>query len=157
MSKVKWRSLSWVVSWIAVVFVISLSSGCDKSGQIRSELQSHQAEWSSRLAAMRGREVTLEGRFAALPAPSGGKDADVQQAQRRRLEASIAGSRQTLADIQLHVEESAREVEAAIGHGETEGQEALEAVSARMGEYLHRQEEELASGEAAVIRVAEVH
>jgi hypothetical protein len=153
MSNGNFRNLSWA----ALGILIALAGGCDKSEQIRSALEEHRAEWAGRLATLHGREVTLEGRFAALPAPGGKEDANVQRAQRRRLEASIAGTRQTLADIELHVDESAREVEAAIGRGETEGQEALDAVSARMGEYLHRQEEELASGEAAVVRVAEAH
>src|SRR4029077_16822558 len=41
-----------------------------------------------------------------------------------------------------------REVETAIRRGETEGEEELAGVSARMGGTLHRQEEELASGGA---------
>jgi hypothetical protein len=146
-----WRRLSWAPLWIAVV----LSDGCDRSEQIRSALEQHRAEWAGRLAALRGREATLEKRFAALPAPGGKQDAEVQRAQRRRLEASIAASRQTLVDTERYVEESAREVEAAIGRGEKEAEEALAAVGVRMAEYLHRQEEELASGEAAVVRVAE--
>jgi hypothetical protein len=71
------------------------------------------------------------------------------------LEASIAGSRQSLTDVDHYVAQSAGEVEAAISRNEAEGEEALSALRTRMSEHLQRQDEELAVSEAALTRMAQ--
>jgi hypothetical protein len=131
-----------------------VACGCDRSGQMRSALDAERSGWSQRTAALRARESDLEVRFQALPPPPLGEEGVGARARRHRLEASIAASRQTLTDIGRYAEDTASEIESAIGRDETEGEDALSGARVRMGEHLRRAEEELATSEATVIQLA---
>lgn len=139
----------------ALVFVLTCSASCDRSQQMRSTLSAQKSDWSRQLSVLQQRGVELEVRLRSLPSIGAGEDGAVEQAQRRRLEASIAGSRQSLTDVDHYVAQSAGEVEAAISRNEAEGEEALSALRTRMSEHLQRQDEELAVSEAALTRMAQ--
>jgi predicted nucleic acid-binding Zn-ribbon protein len=145
----KCRRWSWLL--LFVVGTVALAGACDKSDQTRSALETHRTEWSRQIAALKSRTSDLEQRFKGLP-PQSGATAIADQAQRRRLQASIIGTRQTLADMESHLAESAREIETAIRQGQTEGEEALNGVIARMNEYVGQQEQTLALNEDALTR-----
>src|SRR5262245_27249867 len=133
----------------------ALAGACDKSDQTRSALEIHRTEWDKQISALSRRNSDLEARFRALPAPKG-DDLVAAQAQRRRLQASIVGTKQTLADIQSHLTDSAQQVEAAIGQGPVEGEEALNGVIVRMNEYVRLQEQTVAVNEDALLHTGEV-
>jgi hypothetical protein len=90
-----------------------------------------------------------------LPAvPTGVENAD-WESRKRRLEASIEASKQTLADVDARRKQSVTEVEAALGHGRREGEDALGAAASLMGTYLAAQESELTATEAAVAGIVD--
>jgi hypothetical protein len=134
--------------------LLTFAGGCDKSGQIRSTLESDRAAWGRQISALQGRLNDVEAKFSALPAaPASGEGAAVALAQRQRLQASIVGTRQTLIDIQSHIADSTREVEAAIREGDVAGEAALEGVVGRVTEYLRQQEQTLALNDEAMNRM----
>ena len=139
---------------MALALALTLAGACDKSDRTRAELDTHRAEWSRQISALKSRASDLEARFKGLPSLSGGA-AIAEQAQRRRLEASIIGTRQTLADMESHLADSAREIEAAIQQDQTRGEEALTGVVARMNEYVRREGQTVAMNEDVLIRLGE--
>jgi hypothetical protein len=138
---------------LAVVAALALA--CDGSEQMRSELEIHRAEWARRIAALQAHAVDVESAFAAMPRPARGDARAPGQLRRLRLEASIAGSRQALADLETHLAQSVRDVEAAIGRDGAEGREALNGLIGRMDEYVRQQEEALATNQQALNRTGE--
>ena len=133
--------------------VIALAGACDKSDDLRSALESHRTNWVQRVSALQDRASGLEQRLKAQP--PGGNATIAAQAERRRLEASIAGSRQTLFDMQTHVTDSVREVETALRQGSAQAEETLNGVVGRMNEYVRLEEQTLAVNEAALTRIGE--
>jgi len=148
-----------IAIWAAglVLGVVAFAGACDKSGELKSALDSHRSEWSRQLSALQGRATNLESRFKALPPlPSGdGAAAVAARAKRRGLQASIIGTRQALVDIQSHAADSTRELEAAIGRGEADMQEGLGEVVGRVNGYIRQQEQALAVNEEAMTHTGE--
>jgi hypothetical protein len=132
--------------------ITALAGACDKSDEMQAALDGHRTGWDQRISALKARTSDLEQRFKQLPPPSG-KSTVTEQVQRRRLQASIIGTRQTLFDIQSHVADSARELETASRQGNAEGQEALNGVIARTDEFVRQQEQALAANEEAMTRM----
>jgi hypothetical protein len=132
--------------------IAALAGACDKSEELQSALDGHRTGWDQSISALKARTSDLEARFKALP-PLSGKSTVAAQVERRGLEASIIGTRQTLFDIQSHVADSAREVETASRQGNAEGQEALNAVIARTDEFVRQQEQALAATQDAMTRM----
>ena len=130
---------------------IALAGACDKSDELRSTLETRRSAWVQRVSALQSRASNLEQRLKAQPPPAGNAPV-AEQAQRRRLEAAVAGSRQTLFDMQTHITESVRDVETAIGQDRVQGEEALTGVASRMNEYVQQQEQALAANEEALTR-----
>jgi hypothetical protein len=136
------------------LLICALVGACDRSDQLRGALASQQSSWQQRVSALQSRATDLEQRFRALPPePKGASVAAL--AKRRRAEAAAIGARQSLGDLQRSIEDTVRAVEAAIGRDETEGDEALSGATARMGTYIHQQEENLAGAESALLHVGE--
>jgi hypothetical protein len=144
---------SWAMWPLALFSVWVTASGCDRTERLRTELDVARSEWMHRLASVRAQQVEQAARFQQLPAAQGDIPA---QAQRRRLEAQIAGSRQTGFDTQTHIDDTVREVEAAITRGETEGAEALQAARVHMAELLQTQEQELGASRGTLAAFGEV-
>jgi hypothetical protein len=132
-----------------------LAGACDKSDQLRSALEIDQAGWNQQIAALKGRANDLDQRFKALPPEP--KDAPIAvTAQRRRVEAAVAGARQSLFDLERAVSDGVRDVEDAIARGESEGEQALTAAVERLGGYVHQQEQNVEAAETALRHVGEV-
>jgi hypothetical protein len=144
-------SLHYVVSIAATAACLAM--GCDGADQMRSALESHRTEWAQRISTLRSRDVDLEAALAAIPADPGGAGAPAARLKRRRLQASIVGARQTLADMEAHAADGTREVEAAIGRNDPEAQVALNGLVDRMNEYVRQQEQALAANTEAMTRV----
>ena len=138
---------------LAVVAAFALA--CDGSEQMRSELEIHRAEWARRIGALQTRAVDVESAFAALPRPAKGDPRTPGQLRRLRLEASVAGSRQALSDLETHLAQSVQDVEAAIARDSAEGREALNGLIGRMDEYVRQHEEALAANQDALKRIGE--
>ena len=135
-----------------VLGVAALAAACDKTEQTLGAFATQREGWDRRVSAMRNRTNDLEARFKSLP-PLKADSPVAAQMQRRRLEASIIGTRQTLADIQSHASDSAREIETASRQDNEEGETALSGVIARVNEFVRQQEQALAVNEEAVIRM----
>jgi hypothetical protein len=142
----------WSSLLLSAVATVAVAGGCGKADQTRSAFETHSTELGQKVAALRSRTSDLESRFRMLP-PQSGDTAIAAQIQRRRIQASIIGTRQTLVDIQAHLADSGREVEAAIRRGDAEGEGALSGVIARMNEYVRQQEQTLAANEDALTRI----
>jgi len=104
------------------------------------------------MSALRSRASDLERAYAALP-PQRGGEAPPARLRRWRLEASIAGSRQRLADMETNLAQSVSDVEGAIGRDAGEGREALAGLIGRMDLYLRQQQQTLAANEEALSRI----
>src|SRR5215467_6050969 len=105
------------------ILVAILSGGCDRTGATRTALKDRDSQWSASLAALRSRQTETVARLAQVPsAPPSGGDARGWEAQRRRVEASVAGVATTLADVESRRKQSVAEVEASLAQGRAAGQ-----------------------------------
>jgi len=139
---------------VVLALVAFLGGGCDKGDEIRSTLETDRAAWDRQVAALRTNVSDLEARFQALPpAPTKGEGAVAAQAQRRRIQASIIGTKQTLFDIQSHIAASVGEVEEGIRQGDDQGNQALNGVAGRVNEYLRQQQQSVAVTQDAMTRM----
>jgi hypothetical protein len=139
---------------IALPLLLVVGSACDKSEQLRSALEVDQAGWHGQVSALKTRASDLGQRFKALPPdPSGTSMAVI--AKRRRVEAAVAGTQQSLIDLDRTIDEGVRDVQAAIERGDSEGQQELTAAVARIGGYVHQQEQQVAATETALFHVGE--
>jgi hypothetical protein len=132
--------------------IVVLAAACDKAGQTRSTFEVHRAGWDRRISALKSRTSDLEQRFFGLPPLRGGGGV-AAHAQRRRLQASIIGTRQTLADIESHVAESAGEIEMANSQGGGESEDVLNGVIGRVNEFVRQQEQTQAANDEALTRM----
>jgi hypothetical protein len=139
---------------VALLLVL-LVVACEGSAPTRALLKSRDAEWSSRLASLRDRQVNVAARFGHLAAGAFTGDEVRRTAGRRAVEASVEGHRLTIADLETRRQQSVGEVEAALRHGRQEGEQALEQVTAQMGGYLATEEQQLFATETDLARFDE--
>lgn len=143
---------SWELWPLALLSALIFGGGCDRTERLRTELDVARSEWIHRLDALRARQGEQEAHLRTLPPAVGDI---VAQAQRRRLEAEIAGSRQTGFDAHTYVDDTVRDVEAAITRGESEGQEALEAARLRMADVLGARAQALGASDVTLAAFGE--
>lgn len=125
--------------WTAALTLVFALASCLKIDRTGAELKTAQAEWRSRIEALRGRETEIEVQLHAaqgrLP-----DDSMWGVAMRRRLDAAIVGEQQGLADLDREVDRLALEVNAA-----KDREAALEEVRTRITGYFNVQQDNLVS------------
>jgi hypothetical protein len=132
------------------------AGACEKSAQLRAAVEADRLGWKQRSSALKGRASNLDDRLKALPPePAGTSPASV--ARRRRVEALITGSRQSSFDLDQNIDDSLRGVEAAIGRGDKEGEQALATAAETIDGYFRQQEQSVAAAEAALLQIGEGH
>ena len=138
-----------------VAVLAGLAAACDGAEQTRAVLEARRDEWAQQMSELRNRAGDLERAYAALRPQLAREARAAARLRRWRLEASIAGSRQRLADMETNLAQSVSEVEAAIGRDGGEGREALAGLIGRMDLYIREQDEALAANEEALSRIGE--
>jgi hypothetical protein len=144
--------LHWILALVAMGV---LGGGCDRSEQLRSTLEMDQAGWNKQVSGLKARVHGLEERFKVLSPPAHSASIAVF-AQRRRVEATVVGARQSLVDLERTIDDGARDVDAAIGRNEIDGEQALAAAVERIGGYVRQQEQNVAAAETALSTLGKV-
>lgn len=141
------RALGHGPSLIAVLSLFVVGAGaCERSDQLLSAVEADRVGWEQRTSSLKARASTLDQRLRALPAePAGAPMARL--AQRRRVEALVIGSRQSIFDLDRNIDDSVRDVKAAIGRGDNEGEQALTAAAETINGYVSQQEQGLGDAE----------
>lgn len=147
------RALGYGPSLMAVVSLLVVGAGaCEKSDQLLSAVDADRVGWEQRTSSLKARANTLDQRLQALPVePAGAPMARV--AQRRRVAALVVGSRQSLFDLDRNIDDSVREVKAAIRRGDNEGEQALTAAAETINGYVSQQEQGLGDAEKVMLQM----
>jgi hypothetical protein len=139
---------------VVVVLLATVGGACEKSAQLEAMADADQAAWKRDTSSLKARASDLDQRLRALPAPA--KDAPLAStAGRRRVEALVAGSRESLFDLDRSIDDGVREVKAAIGRNNNEGEERLTAVAETIDGYVRQQEQSVTAAEAAMTKIEE--
>ncbi len=137
---------------ILTVLTLVGALGCERTVLLQAELQAKQADWSARIATLRGWQAKNADRLSGVRVQP--TDDRLRAAERVRVQAAVEGSRQALFDIELKTKEEAAAIAAAIDRGAGEGEEAMRQASDRMSGYLGGEEEEMRQAEQGLARLA---
>lgn len=128
-----------------VLITVMAGMSCLRTNATETELKNAQAEWTTRLTALKNRQADLAAQLQSRQ-PSDNSVNDL--ASRRRLEAAVIGGQQAVDDIEREVQRIGTEVGAASSPADT----LLEA-RVRMADYLAAQEEALATAQGQLALV----
>jgi hypothetical protein len=137
------------------IALVAISFGaCNKADQVRSALEADQGTWNKHTATLKSRASDLEQRFKSLPAQAA--DAPAKSiAQRRRVEALVAGAQQSLAGLDRNIEENARQVQAAADRDPNNGEQLLASAVHAIDGYFQQQEQNVVTAETALSQLGE--
>lgn len=122
-------------AWLGTLSVLA---GCERGADgVHSALSARQSGWHRDLENVKAQVAGLRHRFPAT--------ATAHAPQTLRIRAVLDGADQSVADIERQVTEVASSVDAASVHGASAGEQALEAGSTRMNEYLRGLAEDVAA------------
>ena len=108
--------------------------------------------WEQRTSSLKARVSNLDQRLHALPVQPAGTPM-ARLAQRRRVEALVIGSRQSIFDLDRNIDDSVRDVKAAIRRSDNEGQQALTAAAETINGYVSQQEQGLGVAEKVMLQM----
>jgi hypothetical protein len=117
--------------WTTFVMALAIASAvaCERDADsVRAALAARESSWSRRLTTLRSEHKALEARAVARAART--------QTETARLQAVVAGVRQSLADVEIQMHQIAPAVEHATVRGADAAQAALDEASARMAAYF---------------------
>jgi len=137
------------------LWLFVLAGACQRTAATRAALKAQESEWSTRISALRDRQVEAAARLSRIPSRAGDGDDGGWEAQRRRVESYVEGTKLTLSDVDVRRKESVAEVEAALEKGRADSETTLGEASARMSGFLAMQEQQLVSTEDALARLEE--
>jgi hypothetical protein len=154
---------------VVVVLLLVAAAGAVVGGGCQTEAEATRAlararqdEWTRQMKALGTQEAALRERFGRLPALAADAQARGRaRAGRLRAEALLAGSRQSLADLEISVRQAAGRIEAAAAvEGRGQGREGGEGASAvlereheRVQGVLKMLGEQLGSAEQEIARL----
>jgi hypothetical protein len=147
--------IRWSQALVAASLLVTLVGACQRSNELRSQVETDQTGWKKSTASLRVREGNLDRRVRALPAEEAGAPI-ARSAQRRRVAALVIGMQESLVDLDRNIDDSVREVQLAIRRGDDEGERALTTAAQAIDGYVRQQEQSVAAAEAAVIKIEEV-